>query len=169
MVFSEPNAFSAAEAELHIHTAAMTVANYKAKTYEIGKVKGANVRVRRSNEAVRVLGSSTPQDVKGGDIEVTFDFEKLWVNTTEIERLMNGNDLSGGFTTSYSKDPDKYFIALVLTEQGTAATGDDILYIELQNAWLNEWSVGARQGETQILQSVSGEALDVKTNVDEYA
>lgn len=166
MVFVE-QAFSAAESEIHIHTAAITEADLKAETYLIGFVQDVNVSVDASAEYVRKLGSRMPQDTKGGNISIDFSVGQGYVNETFAQYMKS--DLSSGFGATFAADPTDLFITFVAVEGGTNSTGDDILYAALSPCHVTSWNASVAQGDTLALQSISGTAEDIWIQATEYA
>jgi len=106
----------------------------------VGSLKNINVDVSAEKLKEYVMGSDLPSDLDAGNKSITFSIEKLFVDSTHINQVLNGT-----------------VVAIVFSPEGTSAGKQKYT---INSAILDKVSVKQAQGGF-VMHNVSGEGMSL--------
>ena len=106
----------------------------------VGSLKNINVDVSAEKLKEYVMGSDLPSDLDAGNKSITFSIEKLFVDSTHINQVLNGT-----------------VVAIVFSPEGTAVGKQKYT---INSAILDKVSVKQAQGGF-VMHNVSGEGMSL--------
>jgi hypothetical protein len=109
-------------------------------TVAVGSLKNINVDVSAEKLKEYVMGSDLPSDLDAGNKSITFSIEKLFVDSTHINQVLNGT-----------------VVAIVFSPEGTSAGKQKYT---INSAILDKVSVKQAQGGF-VMHNVSGEGMSL--------
>ena len=109
-------------------------------TVAVGSLKNINVDISAEKLKEYVMGSDLPSDLDAGNKSITFSIEKLFVDSTHINQVLNGT-----------------VVAIVFSPEGTSAGKQKYT---INSAILDKVSVKQAQGGF-VMHNVSGEGMSL--------
>jgi len=109
-------------------------------TVVVGSVKNLNLDVSAEKMKEYVMGSDLPSDLNAGNKSFTFSIEKLFVDSTHVNQVLNGT-----------------VVAIIISPEGSAAGK---WKYTVNSAILDKASIKAAQGG-YVMHNVSGEGMSL--------
>lgn len=109
-------------------------------TVAVGSLKNINVDVSAEKLKEYVMGSDLPDSLNAGNKSITFSIDKLFIDSTHINQVLNGT-----------------VVAIVFSPEGTAVGKQKYT---INSAILDKVSVKQAQGG-YVMHNVSGEGMSL--------